>query len=173
MSRFLSRQLGPDGLIGLLSTCMQRRACLMTQSCDPLSQLPTLRHICPWPQESCQTFNYNNVRSCRDSLCYEQGCRVSVVLRTSSWWVRGNTAAQTPAELLVKMEALIRLCFSSVIETLIKAQANAQFTVIHLSGLAQAVRACFTRWSAKYLTNIHVCIYNSFNADPDNAPLRW
>lgn len=85
-------------------------------------QLRPYRHICPRPQASCLTFNYNNVWLSHDSSCCEQSWRVSVVPWTnSSWWVRVNTA-QTPAELLVKMEALIRLCFGYVTETPIRAK---------------------------------------------------
>ena len=60
-------------------------------------------------------------------------------------WFSGPAAgesvniAPTPAELLVKIEALIRLCFSSVTETPIKAQANAHF--IHFCPLTKEYKS--------------------------------
>lgn len=128
MSRFFTRQLGPGDLMGVLSKCMQSRVCPIWL------KAPT--------QASCLTFNYNNVWLCHDSLCHEQSW--SVVLRTSSWWVRVNTA-WTPAELLVKMEPLIRLCFSNVTDSPIRAQANAQF--IHFCGLTQEYKSSLSLFS--------------------------
>lgn len=74
-------------------------------------------------------------------------------------WFSGPAAgesvhsAQTPAELLVKMEALIRLCFSSVTETPIRAQANAHF--IHFCGLTKEYKSSLrTSVLHNYLLNI-------------------
>lgn len=94
-------------LTGVLSTCMQHRAGLI--------HLKTTTHLHSFnftinstPQASCLTFSYNSVWLCYESLCDEQSRTLFVVLWTrSSWWVRVNRA-QTPAELLVKTEALIR-----------------------------------------------------------------
>lgn len=108
----------------------------VTQSSGTPSQLQPHWHMSP------TTGVLSNVQlsQCLTLCAMSKAWRVSVVLWTGSWWVRVNTA-QSPAELLVKMEALISLYFSSVTETLIRAHANAQF--IHLSGSTHSVLSLF------------------------------
>lgn len=47
----------------------EQGASTVPQSCPP-PRLQPYRHICPRPQASCLTFNYNNVRLCHDSVLW-------------------------------------------------------------------------------------------------------
>lgn len=105
----------------------------LTQNSDPPPQALTLPTHLPFNhRRQGLTFNYNNVWLCHDSH----------VLWAKRQHVCGSTdeqqlvsQSQQGTELPVKMEALIRLCFSYVTETPIRAWANAHFT--HFSGLTQ------------------------------------
>lgn len=94
--------------------------------CDSKRQ-PTVHrfNLSEKPQASGPTFNYNNVWLYHDSLSFSLWAEAGEGL----WFSRlaagdSASAARTPAELLVNMKALIRLCFSGVTGASIKALAN-------------------------------------------------
>lgn len=143
----------------------------VTQSSGTPSQLQPHWHMSP------TTGVLSNVQlsQCLTLCAMSKAWRVSVVLWTGSWWVRVNTA-QSPAELLVKMEALISLYFSSVTETLIRAHANAQF--IHLSGSTHSVLSPFhiivpLNNTARRIYMPASIIPPAPQRDCDRAPSRW